>query len=679
MRRLMSGIFLAALLQFCGCGGQPGSGELDEAQQLIQQGEFVQAKSLLETYINRYPAASSTSRAYNFRGVCDQRLGKMDEAREAFKKAIDLDTAFSDPLYNLGVICGEAGEVDRAGVLLEKAALEDPVNPYAYEMMGYFYNTVANSKEAMRTYKLALERDPGALRLESAIAMLERHHAGPPEAVRQLQDVLIKKPDYLPAIYNLAVIYRDDLNNASLARRYFESYAHLAPEGARKQAAIREARGVSVAPPLHQEPAVVEAARPEVVVVEHVAPPRTEPIREMVAEPVKPVNTIPSRVETLMDLARQAKVGGRTDKALQYYIRAVDELKRAGKDEMIGDMYRRASEECFDLPEAHYRYGCYLRDQGKYTEALAVFRQAAVLGDKDRKIQQALASVAMREEEYETAARALKMLINQDANDSTSIWALAKLYRDKLNSDAAAERLLESYQKRFPDGKHADEAYELMVAIRGAAEPAVEVVDRTVAPPPRRPVVSMGDVPATIAVTNVPPKTGISEEKQRAAALAFSRATHYQKAGDWPQAEVFYLQALRNNPQYVDAYRNLGLVYRKRGRKDKAERVLLKAAQIDPKHGETMYHLALTQWELYKLEMDAKNVSKARRKLEAAEQNAQAALQLLPRNASTHFLMGAVYACIPGKDADAERHYRGFLKLAPNDPAAPAVRNWLNR
>ncbi len=75
-------------------------------------------------------------RAWNNLGVARARLGRRDEARDAYRRAIAIDPKFPSPRLNLGVLLLEAGELRAASEQLEEAARLDPTAPNVQYELG---------------------------------------------------------------------------------------------------------------------------------------------------------------------------------------------------------------------------------------------------------------------------------------------------------------------------------------------------------------------------------------------------------------------------------------------------------------------------------------------------------------------------------------------------------------
>ena len=122
-----------------------------------------------------------------------------EEARLAFRSALELDSRCYDAQIQLGISRAEAGESTEAESLFKKAIRLRPDYPPAYEELAYFYNMNGRFDEALHIYKKIAELTPGDHRIfnnlggmhlfrgekDQAKAMFERSNAIEPNVVAQ--------------------------------------------------------------------------------------------------------------------------------------------------------------------------------------------------------------------------------------------------------------------------------------------------------------------------------------------------------------------------------------------------------------------------------------------------------------------------------------------------------------
>lgn len=68
-----------------------------------------------------------------------KRQGRLDEALNYYKKAIELDPTNSVILYNQGILYNVRSEYEEATKALEQSIVKNPENVYAYLALGDAY------------------------------------------------------------------------------------------------------------------------------------------------------------------------------------------------------------------------------------------------------------------------------------------------------------------------------------------------------------------------------------------------------------------------------------------------------------------------------------------------------------------------------------------------------------
>jgi Flp pilus assembly protein TadD len=114
------------------------------------------------------------------------------------------------------------------------------------------------------------------------------------------------------------------------------------------------------------------------------------------------------------------------------------------------------------------------------------------------------------------------------------------------------------------------------------------------------------------------------------------------KSGMHKEGIEAYKQAIRINPDYVEAHNNLGLAYTKLGMYKEGIEACKQAIRIKPDYAETHYSLGLayTKLGMYK------------EGIEACKQ----AIRINPAFADTHFLLGAAYVFSNDRDSAIEQY-----------------------
>lgn len=147
---------------------------IDRAYEQQMQGDLELAAQLYKRSIQMHP----TAEAYTFLGWTYHFQGKLDEAIEECKKAIQIDPSYGNPYNDIGAYLIEQKRYDEAVPWLEKAIASTHYEAYHYPW--YNLGRVFMAKElycrARQCFKKSLEIEP-----EYALAL---------EALRKLQLLL---------------------------------------------------------------------------------------------------------------------------------------------------------------------------------------------------------------------------------------------------------------------------------------------------------------------------------------------------------------------------------------------------------------------------------------------------------------------------------------------------------
>lgn len=86
-------------------------------------------------------------------GINLKRAGKLDEALQYYKQAMDLDPDNSVTLYNTGILYNIKSEYENAVQVLEQSLTLNKDNVYAYLALGDALERQKEIKKAILTYK----------------------------------------------------------------------------------------------------------------------------------------------------------------------------------------------------------------------------------------------------------------------------------------------------------------------------------------------------------------------------------------------------------------------------------------------------------------------------------------------------------------------------------------------
>ena len=219
--------FIPALLiavLFFGCGRKPGEKLYYESLTEWKAGNHVRARALLEKSIRRRTGSVENADAYNRLGLLLWEMGEVDAAVDAFNESCRIDAGQYAPLCNLGVALSTQNDFMAAERAFREAALLQPADPRPLAYAGVAYLQNGKWEDASRNLRRALGRTPNDPQLQTLLALTELHTRGTNAALKRLQAVVREHPDYAPALFNVASLHLQWLENPAAARRNFERY-----------------------------------------------------------------------------------------------------------------------------------------------------------------------------------------------------------------------------------------------------------------------------------------------------------------------------------------------------------------------------------------------------------------------------------------------------------------------
>lgn len=140
-------------------------------------------------------------------------------------------------------------------------------------------------------------------------------------------------------------------------------------------------------------------------------------------------------------------------------------------------------------------------------------------------------------------------------------------------------------------------------------------------------------------------------------------AMKYMQHNDYKAAEEEVLEAIKINPDYAEAYSDLGFIYVKLGRNDEAKKALLTAINLDPDNEDAYNNLGM----LYMKEDD----------FDGAECLFRKAISVYPPDFNPHSNLGVVYFK-KGMYEEAEKVLQRAIKINPGRPGPRKVLGVVN-
>jgi superkiller protein 3 len=185
---------------------------LEEARQILSQGGS-SGENVAQTVV-----------AYNALGLTYYKMGKLDLAETAFRKASDLDAKSAFVWNNLGLVAFDRGHDQEAFLNFQKASELDPKYLQARLNKASVYLDCGDYKNAHEELLQAVKIDPNDAEAQVALGVAARGDGKLDEARRAYERALDIEDDYAPALFNLGVLYMDFDKDKAKAKNYLTQY-----------------------------------------------------------------------------------------------------------------------------------------------------------------------------------------------------------------------------------------------------------------------------------------------------------------------------------------------------------------------------------------------------------------------------------------------------------------------
>jgi tetratricopeptide (TPR) repeat protein len=155
---------------------------------------------------------------YNMMGVIAHDSGRLEAARDAFARALDINPSYTEAALNLAVTLNDLGEYDRAqqvyrGAVHRDARGRQEVDPFAKGKIANLHAEIANAylevhmpNEAIVEYRSAIRLCPHFADIRVQLAEVYREMGDLSAARYELEESIRTRPDYGPARVALGVL-----------------------------------------------------------------------------------------------------------------------------------------------------------------------------------------------------------------------------------------------------------------------------------------------------------------------------------------------------------------------------------------------------------------------------------------------------------------------------------------
>jgi tetratricopeptide (TPR) repeat protein len=224
--RIFRALSMAFVLCVAATGCRPpGPRALLDGERLVDRGQYAEA---IERLKKATTLLSTNAQAWNYLGLAYHQAGQPNDAAEAYKKALALDQNLVEVHYNLGCLWLEQNRADLAKGELTAYTLHRDKAPEGWSKLGQAQlalHDLSGAERSLNQARLYDAQNPEALNNLGVLAMQRNRTT---EAAQFFNAAVRAKPDYAPAILNLAIVWQHLGNRQEAVRRYQE-YLALKP------------------------------------------------------------------------------------------------------------------------------------------------------------------------------------------------------------------------------------------------------------------------------------------------------------------------------------------------------------------------------------------------------------------------------------------------------------------
>ncbi len=123
------------------------------------------------TEIDRALEIDETAEYFNLKGLILAELGKYEDSKAAYLRAIELEPEFSELHNNLGLLYLRMKNVNEAVLSFEESVKKNVNNAMAYVNLGNALIELEKFEEALKAYNKALQIDPSNQEAKEAVKL----------------------------------------------------------------------------------------------------------------------------------------------------------------------------------------------------------------------------------------------------------------------------------------------------------------------------------------------------------------------------------------------------------------------------------------------------------------------------------------------------------------------------
>jgi len=225
----LNAVLLLMVVCFVTACGPPGPRALLQGRKLLEAGETEAAVKELKTAVSLLPTNAA---AWNYLGLAYHRAGLSTNAIDAYSRAIKLDRELLEARFNLGCLLLDENRLDAAKTEFTAYTLRRGTEPEGWLKLGLSHLRGRDAGNAEKCFREALRLETNNVEALNGLGLAQLQRNRPREAAGSFASALEVKPDYRPALLNLATVSHQQLNDPAQALRRYREYLALQPPAA---------------------------------------------------------------------------------------------------------------------------------------------------------------------------------------------------------------------------------------------------------------------------------------------------------------------------------------------------------------------------------------------------------------------------------------------------------------
>ena len=155
----------------------PPQNQLQDLINLFNQDQMQRAIAEASQLLSDFPGSSIL---YNIVGAANRGLGNLEEAIEAYEKAISIKPDYAEAYGNMGVTLKDQGKLKEAMEAFKKALEVRPDYAEVYNNMGNAFKDQGNLEEAIEAYEKAISIKPDCADAHRHLSSVKKYKIGDP-------------------------------------------------------------------------------------------------------------------------------------------------------------------------------------------------------------------------------------------------------------------------------------------------------------------------------------------------------------------------------------------------------------------------------------------------------------------------------------------------------------------